>query len=48
MSTRILYNSRRDDYNRTNAIRPVVEIDLNWVNIGKTGDGSRDNPYSIS
>ena len=29
------------------AIRPVVEIDLSKVNVGLTGDGGRDTPYSI-
>lgn len=37
------YNSNGYSY----AIRPVVEINLSKVNIGITGDGSRDNPYSI-
>ena len=30
------------------AVRPVVEIDLTKVNIGLTGDGTRNNPYSIT
>lgn len=29
------------------AIRPVVEIDLTKVNVGLSGDGGVDTPYSI-
>ena len=29
------------------ALRPIVEIDLSKVNIGLTGNGSSDSPYSI-
>ena len=29
------------------AIRPIVEINLSKVNVGLTGDGSSDSPYSI-
>ena len=29
------------------AIRPIVEIDLSKVNVGLTGDGGADTPYSI-
>ena len=34
-------------YNLSYAIRPVVEIDLSKVNVGLTGDGGADTPYSI-
>ena len=41
-----------DDYNEgneyTSGIRPIVEIDLSKVNVGLTGDGSSDSPYSIT
>ena len=33
--------------NRDYAIRPVVEIDLTKVNVGLTGDGGVNTPYSI-
>ena len=29
------------------ALRPVVEIDLSKVNVGLTGDGGENTPYSI-
>ncbi len=40
-----LYSDYR--LNDAYAIRPVVEIDLTKVNVGLTGDGSSDSPYSI-
>ena len=42
-----LYNSNGGYTYASNAIRPVVEIDLSKVNVGLTGDGSSDSPYSI-
>ena len=30
------------------AIRPVVDIDLTKVNVGGTGTGTAENPYSIT
>ena len=33
--------------NTSHSIRPVVEIDLTKVNVGLTGDGGVDTPYSI-
>ena len=43
-----LYDSRNNGgSNSNNAIRPVVEINLNQVNVGLTGDGGADTPYSI-
>ena len=41
-----LYSSG-DNYRYSNAIRPIVEIDLTKVNVGLTGDGSADTPFSI-
>lgn len=43
-----LYNSVNQNESATNALRPVVEIDLSKVNVGATGDGTRDNAYSIT
>ena len=53
VSTTWLYNGvDRDVYPtwgslQSYAIRPVVEIDLNKVNVGLTGDGSSSSPFSI-
>ena len=33
---------------RSHDFRPIVEIDLTKVNVGLTGDGSSNNPYSIT
>ena len=42
-----LYYSPNSNYRHSYAIRPVVEIDLSKVNVGLTGDGGADTPYSI-
>ena len=43
-----LYDTLGNGTNNNYALRPIVEIDLSKVNIGETGDGSRENPYSIA
>ena len=42
-----LYGSYNSNYSNSYAVRPVVEIDLSKVNVGLTGDGNADTPYSI-
>ena len=43
-----LYDSYDININSTSfAVRPVVEINLSKVNIGLTGDGGENTPYSI-
>ena len=42
-----LYRSYNYSNGHDLAVRPVVEIDLNKVNVGVTGDGNADMPYSI-
>ena len=42
-----LYYSNDSSFGLSYAIRPVVEIDLSKVNIGLTGDGGVDTPFSI-
>ena len=43
-----LFNYGRGEYSSSYAVRPVVEINLTKVNVGATGDGSSDSPYSIT
>ena len=43
-----LYYSDGDTNNYSYAVRPLVEIDLTKANIGATGDGGSDTPYSIT
>ena len=43
-----LYNSNDNDWSTSYAVRPVVEIDLSKANVGATGDGGSDTPYSIT
>ena len=42
-----LYDSDTRNYSHSYAVRPVVEINLSSVNLGATGDGAVDTPYSI-
>ena len=42
-----LYYSDSDTHSGSYAVRPVVEINLSKVNIGLTGDGGENTPYSI-
>ncbi len=42
-----LYQSNYTGDNSNHSIRPVVEIDLSKVNVGLTGNGSSNSPYSI-
>lgn len=42
-----LYDSDTDTYSGSFAVRPVVEIDLTKVNVGLTGDGGENTPFSI-
>ena len=42
-----LYYSPNSDYRHSFALRPIVEIDLSKVNVGLTGDGGENTPYSI-
>ena len=42
-----LFTSFTGGSNSNYAIRPVVEIDLTKVNVGLSGDGSADTPFSI-
>ena len=43
-----LCNSDGGTVDASYAVRPVVEIDLSKVNVGATGDGGNDTPYSIT
>ena len=49
VDARWLYNSYHN-YSSSGsfAVRPVVEIDLSKANVGATGDGGSDTPYSIT
>lgn len=47
VDARVLWDGSQPSASRANAIRPVVEIDLSKVNVGATGDGGVDTPYSI-
>ena len=45
----ILYRSNNETLaDGKAALCPIIEIDLSKVNIGVTGDGSSENPYSIT
>ena len=49
VSGNVLFESDVHNGDRNNlAIRPVVEIDLSKVNVGLTGDGGANTPYSIT
>ena len=43
-----LFDSRDSDTLSVSALRPIVEIDLSKVNLWKTGDGTRNSPFSIT
>ena len=47
VSASSLYSSSNSSGSNSYAVRPVVEINLSKVNIGLTGDGGENTPYSI-
>ena len=43
-----LYGSLNIVNIENHVLRPIIEIDLSKVNIGATGDGESETPYSIN
>ena len=48
IDARYLYYQINEENGHNLSIRPVIEVDLTKANIGITGDGSSENPYSIT